>query len=91
MKVQSSGLKVWIDQDECTGDGICTECSPDVFVMKDDGLAYVKEGDRVFDGSDADHPAGGRGLASIPAGQEDAVFEAAEVCPGSCIYVEEAT
>ena len=36
-------MKVWIDQDACTGDGLCAEICPDVFEMHDDGLAYVKE------------------------------------------------
>ena len=42
------GLKVWIDQDLCTGDGLCEEISPAVFTLLDDGLAYVKEGAKVF-------------------------------------------
>ena len=36
-------MRVWIDQDLCTGDGICVEISPAIFQMDDDGLAYVKE------------------------------------------------
>ena len=35
------GVKVWIDQDLCTGDGLCAEIDPDIFEMADDGLAYV--------------------------------------------------
>ena len=38
-------MKVWIDQDLCTGDGLCEEIAPAVFTLLDDGLAYVKEGD----------------------------------------------
>jgi len=53
-------MKVWIDQDLCTGDGLCEEIAPDVFTLLDDGLAYVKEGDKVF--SD---PGGPEGLAII--------------------------
>ena len=34
-------MKVWIDQDLCTGDGLCEEIAPDVFTLLDDGLAYV--------------------------------------------------
>ena len=55
-------MKVWIDQDLCTGDGLCEEIAPDVFTLLDDGLAYVKEGDKVF--SD---PGGAEGLAVVPA------------------------
>ena len=36
-------MKVWIDQDLCTGDGLCVEICPSLFDMHDDGLAYVKE------------------------------------------------
>ena len=44
-----NSMKVWIDQSLCTGDGICEEIAPDVFVGLDDGLFYVKEGDKIFD------------------------------------------
>jgi len=32
-------MKVWIDQDLCTGDGLCEEIAPSVFTLLDDGLA----------------------------------------------------
>ena len=76
-------MKVWIDQDLCTGDGLCEEIAPDVFTLLDDGLAYVKEGAKVF--SD---PGGAEGLANVPAGQEEATIESAEECPGECIFIE---
>src|SRR3954454_734004 len=76
-------MKVWIDQDLCTGDGLCEEIAPDVFTLLDDGLAYVKEGSKVF--SD---PGGSEGLATVPAGQEEATIESAEECPGECIFIE---
>jgi ferredoxin len=76
-------MKVWIDQDLCTGDGLCEEIAPDVFTLLDDGLAYVKEGSKVF--SD---PGGVEGLAVVPAGQEDGTIESAEECPGECIFIE---
>ena len=76
-------MKVWIDQDLCTGDGLCEEIAPDVFTLLDDGLAYVKEGDKVF--SD---PGGPEGLANVPAGMEEATIESAEECPGECIFIE---
>ena len=49
-------MKVWIDQDLCTGDGLCEEIAPDVFFGLDDGLFYVKESagkfgeEKLFDG-----------------------------------------
>ena len=76
-------MKVWIDQDLCTGDGVCAEIAPDVFVMRDDGLAYVQEDGHVFD-----NPGGAHGLASFDEGLLDAVIESAEECPGECIYIE---
>jgi ferredoxin len=76
-------MKVWIDQDLCTGDGLCEEIAPAVFTLLDDGLSYVKEGDKVFD-----NPAGHEGLATVPEGMEDATTEAAEECPGECIFIE---
>jgi ferredoxin len=75
-------MKVWIDQDLCTGDGLCEEIAPDVFTLLDDGLAYVKEGTKVFT------PGGADGLANFPESRLDAVVESAEECPGECIYIE---
>ncbi len=34
-------MKPVIEQDLCIGDGICETICPDVFEMRDDGLAYV--------------------------------------------------
>ncbi len=41
-------MKVWIDQDLCTGDGLCEEICPQVFVLLEDGLAYVRDDGRVL-------------------------------------------
>ena len=85
-------LMVWIDQDLCTGDGICEEIAPDVFQGRDDGLWVVKEtasnfgADIVFDGEQA--PDGARGVARVPEDQIDIVVESAEECPGECIMIE---
>ena len=86
-------MKVWIDQDLCTGDGLCTEIAPDVFAMHDDGLAYVKEvawkslagpdggtGEPLYKMAD--------GMAGVPDELAEAVIESAEECPGECIYIE---
>ena len=80
-------MKVWIDQDLCTGDGLCEEIAPDVFVLLDDGLAYVREGAKIFAASEG-NPQGAEGLAAIPDGQVDIVVESAEECPGECIFIE---
>ena len=76
-------MKVWIDQDLCTGDGLCEEICPVVFTLLDDGLAYVKEGDAV-----RNNPSGAQGVAVVPTDLYDAVVEASEECPGECIFIE---
>ena len=35
---------MWIDQDLCTGDGLCTDHCPEIFVILEDGIAYVRDG-----------------------------------------------
>ena len=69
-------MKVWIDQDLCTGDGLCEEIAPAVFTL-------VKEGTEV-----KNNPGGSGGLAVVPEELEDAVVEASEECPGECIFIE---
>lgn len=76
-------MKVWIDQDLCTGDGICVDRCPDVFVMLEDGIAYVRDDQGV-----RNDPGGSRGLASVDPENEADVVEAALICPGECIFVE---
>ena len=76
-------MKVWIDQDLCTGDGLCEEIGPDVFTLLDDGLAYVKDGDAV-----QNDPGGAAGMVAVRGELEDAVVEASEECPGECIFIE---
>ena len=76
-------MKVWIDQDLCTGDGLCEELCPDTFVIGDDGLSYVHDAAGV-----RDQPGGAAGVVTVAGPYEDAVLEAAEECPGECIFVE---
>lgn len=82
-KGDSTHMKVWIDQDLCTGDGLCEEIAPAVFTLLDDGLAYVKEGEDI-----KNDPGGSAGMALVPDDLEDAVVEASEECPGECIFIE---
>ena len=76
-------MRVWIDQDLCTGDGLCVDRSPDVFTLLEDGIAYVVEG-----GVALNDPGGSRSLAFVERREELAVIEAAEICPGECIFIE---
>jgi len=80
-------MKVWIDQDLCTGDGLCAEIAPDVFIMLEDGLAYVQENGRIFSKARG-NPEGAAGTASFADERLDDVVSAAEDCPGECIFIE---
>jgi ferredoxin len=84
-------MKVWIDQDLCTGDGLCAEICPDIFEMHVDGLAYVKEAhwDDIYNGAGSDPILQmGPGLATVPLELIEATIESAEDCPGECIFIE---
>ena len=77
-------LQVWVDQDLCTGDGLCVQYAPEVFEFDIDGLAYVKDA------------AGEMQLAKgmrvdVPAHLRLEVIDAAKECPGDCIHVDRAT
>ena len=54
-------MRVWIDQDLCTGDGLCEDHAPDVFALLEDGIAYVKEADQILN-----DPGGSGSLAFVP-------------------------
>lgn len=76
----SEPLRVWIDQELCTGDGLCVQYAPEVFEFDVDGLAYVKD-------------AAGELLASpgarvdVPDNLRVDVIASAKECPGECIHV----
>lgn len=76
-------MRVWIDQDLCTGDGLCFDHCPEVFTLLEDGIAYVKD-----DGEVLNDPGGARSVATVAAEHEGAVVQAAIVCPGECIFIE---
>ena len=77
-------LVVRVDQDLCTGDGLCVQLAPSVFEFDVDGLAYVKDAD----GTLRTEP-GAR--VPVPSRCVREVIESAEGCPGDCIFVEPAT
>ena len=76
----SEGLRVRVDQDLCTGDGLCVQLAPDVFEFDVDGLAYVKD----EAGSLLTEPGAVR---EVPRSCVKDVIESAEGCPGDCIFV----
>jgi ferredoxin len=74
------GHLVWIDQDLCTGDGICVQEARNVFEFDIDGLAYVKNAAGDLLTEVAAH-------TDVPPDTFDEVVEAARKCPGACIHV----
>ncbi len=77
---QQETFEVWIDQDRCTGDGICAQYAADVFELDVDGLAYVKGGD-----GELRHEAGS--AVPVPGVAVLDVIDSAKECPGECIHV----
>lgn len=77
-------MRVWIDQDLCTGDGLCTDHCPAVFVLLEDGIAYVQ-----LDGQPGNDPGGAGSAVEVAERFEYHVVAAALDCPGECIFVEE--
>jgi ferredoxin len=76
-------MKVWVDQDVCTGDGLCEEHCPSMFSLHD-GLSFVK----VPHAAAPAFLGGQRDLVDIPDHLLDDVLNAAEDCPGECIFLE---
>ena len=77
-------VRVWVDQDLCTGDGLCVQYAPTVFEFDIDGLAYVKDG-----GGELLTSPGSR--TDVPAHLRLDVIDAAKDCPGECIHVVRAS
>ncbi|MDY7102643.1 MAG: ferredoxin [Actinomycetota bacterium] len=76
-------MRVWIDQDLCTGDGLCEEICPQVFQLSAEGLAHVHDAGGV-----RNDPGGSAGTVEVREPLLEAVLDAAEECPGECIFVE---
>jgi ferredoxin len=76
-------MRVWIDQDLCTGDGLCIDHCHDVFVQLEDGIAYVVEDSRILN-----DPGGSGSVAAVDPRHQQSVIDAALACPGECIFIE---
>jgi len=76
-------LTVWIDQELCTGDGLCVQYAPEVFEFDVDGLAYVKDAAGDLKQAPGDQ-------VSVPANLRLDVIDSAKECPGNCIHVARA-
>ena len=79
-QTETDELQVWVDQDLCTGDGLCVQYAPEVFEFDIDGLAYVKDS-----GGELLQSPGVR--TGVPARLRLEVIDAAKECPGDCIHV----
>jgi len=77
-------VRVWIDQDLCTGDGLCVDHCHDVFTLLEDGIAYVC----AADGTVGNDPGGSGSMVEVTERLHLAVIDAAEDCPGECIFIE---
>ncbi|MFG3577464.1 ferredoxin [Micromonospora chersina] len=78
--VATDQLQVWVDQDLCTGDGLCVQYAPEVFEFDVDGLAYVK-------GPDGDLRLAAGARVDVPEHLRLEVIDSAKECPGECIHV----
>ncbi|HJQ00634.1 MAG TPA: ferredoxin [Jatrophihabitans sp.] len=79
----SAELEVWIDQELCTGDGLCVQYAPEVFEFDVDGLAYVKDA-----AGELRQAVGER--VPVPRRLRLDVLDSAQDCPGNCIHVRRA-
>jgi ferredoxin len=77
-------VAVWIDQELCTGDGLCVQYAPEIFSLDIDGLAYVK-------GADGELLTEKAATVPVPAHLRLDVVESAKGCPGECIYVRDSS
>jgi len=76
-ETETDELQVWVDQDLCTGDGLCVQYAPEVFEFDIDGLAYVKDS--------AGELLQSPGIRTgVPARLRLEVIDAAKVSPGYC-------
>ncbi len=76
-------MRVWIDQDLCTGDGLCVDHCPEVFTQLEDGIAYVVERGVILN-----DPGSAGSLALVADKHVGAVVLAADFCPGECIFID---
>lgn len=79
-----AGMRVWVDQDQCTGDGLCVQYAPEVFEFDIDGLAYVK-------GADGQLRTAPGARVEVPEHLRLHVVDSARECPGECIHLAEPT
>ena len=72
-------MKVWVDQRQCVGNGACAELAPEVFMLGENDIAFVRENGRVLRGDES---------AVVPVDLEQAVLDAADECPAACVCID---
>ncbi|GGK42430.1 ferredoxin [Pilimelia terevasa] len=76
----TGAVEVSVDQDLCTGDGLCVQYAPEIFEFDIDGLAYVK-------GADGELRTDPGSQVAVPGRLRIDVLDASRDCPGECIHV----
>jgi ferredoxin len=78
-------LRVVIEPHLCTADGVCAELCPELFEIRQDGIAIVRRSAAEF--------VTGTTIAAIVRASADTLArarEAALACPGECIHFRDA-
>lgn len=75
-------IHVWIDQDECSGVGVCVDACPQVFTLGDDGLAYLRSANGLV---------GSHQTVAVGDALAESVLDAVDDCPQNCIYIDSDT
>lgn len=78
-------MQEWIDQNLCTGDGLCRDHCVELLVLLEDGISHMR--DPATGRVDHD-PGGCASLVPVPSGYERAVIHAVDDRPGECIFLE---
>ena len=81
--VSDEPLQVWVDQDLCTGDGLCVQYAP----RSSSSTSTAWRTSRTAPASCSSRP-GAR--TDVPAHLRLDVIDAAKECPGDCIHVRRA-
>lgn len=91
----SDKIRMWVDQEGCTGCSICADECPELFIMWDrgpgsDGLAYAKPiAHKTGMGEDKTPLLKGEsGTVVVPERLLEDVVYIADQCPGEIIFLE---
>jgi ferredoxin len=77
-----SKLTVWINQDKCTGSGLCLEECPSMFVHNEKGKGRIKKADGSL-------VTGVENRVEVAPEHHKTVIAAFDACPTSAIGIEQ--